>query len=109
MPPTTGGSTSGSSTSERTSPWPRKLVRASTSAIGTPSSTHRTVPTSDVRRLSDSAVSADVGGDQLDEAAPLDPRDHRDEREQDERGAERGGDEDPGGEPDLPLPSSPRP
>ena len=25
MPPTTGGSTSGSSTSERSSPWPREL------------------------------------------------------------------------------------
>src|SRR6478735_3523741 len=59
MPPTTGGSTIGSSTTERTSPCPRKLVRASTSAIGTPNSRHRTVASKDVRRLNDSAVSAE--------------------------------------------------
>ena len=41
-------------------PGPRKLVRASTSAIGTPSSTHSDAwRRSDVRRLSDSAVSED--------------------------------------------------
>ena len=43
MPPTTGGSTSGSSTSERSSRWPGNDVRASTSAIGTPRTTQSTV------------------------------------------------------------------
>ncbi len=55
MPPTTGGSTSGSSTSERSTPWPGNVVRASTIAIGIPNSTQSRVLTADVRRLSQSA------------------------------------------------------
>ena len=78
-------------------------MRASTSAIGTPNSTQSTVATDDVRRLSHSAVSADsevISSTKL----PQSTREHhRDQREQHERRAERRGDEDPGGEPDLPL------
>src|SRR4051794_9008801 len=57
MPPTTGGSTSGSSISERTTRWPGNDVRASTSAIGTPRSRQSAVDASEVRRLSLSASS----------------------------------------------------
>ena len=59
MPPTTGGSTSGSRTKDRSSRWPGKSPRASTSASGTPNSTHSTVLAAAVRRLSPSAVSED--------------------------------------------------
>src|SRR6185436_18780011 len=55
MPPTTGGSTNGSSTSERTMPCPRKLVRARTTAIGTPNRMQRRVLVLEVRRLSSRA------------------------------------------------------
>ncbi|BAS11293.1 hypothetical protein AHiyo4_47150 [Arthrobacter sp. Hiyo4] len=51
MPPTTGGSTSGSRTSERRKRWPGKLPRARTRASGTPSTVHRTVLAAEVRRL----------------------------------------------------------
>ena len=51
MPPTTGGSTSGSSTSARRIDWPGNRPRARTSAIGTPSSTHTTVLALAVFRL----------------------------------------------------------
>ena len=59
MPATTGGSTSGSRTRDRTTPWPRNWVRARTSAIGTPRTTHSTVAINDVRRLRANAVNAD--------------------------------------------------
>ena len=59
MPATTGGRTSGSSTRERSRSWPRNRARASTSAIGTPSTTHRPVAIVEVRRLSRSAVRDD--------------------------------------------------
>ncbi len=55
MPPTTGGNTSGSSTSARTTRITSPSLRAKTSAIGTPISTQSTVLTSAVRRLSSSA------------------------------------------------------
>jgi hypothetical protein len=51
MPPTTGGSTSGSSTRERRRPCSRNLPRARTRANGTPRTMHRTVLAADVRRL----------------------------------------------------------
>ncbi len=56
MPPTTGGSTSGSSTSERSRPWPGNWVRASTTAIGTPITMQASVLMADVRRLRASAA-----------------------------------------------------
>src|SRR6516225_3834445 len=56
MPPTTGGSTNGSRISGRSSRTGRAVLRASTSAIGTPSSTHRAVLAAAVLRLSSSAV-----------------------------------------------------
>src|SRR6516225_49259 len=56
MPPTTGGSTSGSRISGRSSRTGRAALRARTSAIGTPSSTQRTVLAAAVLRLSSSAV-----------------------------------------------------
>ena len=59
MPPTTGGSTSGSSTSDRASRSPGNVARASTNAIGVPSSTHRTVLAVEVFRLSHSAAIED--------------------------------------------------
>lgn len=59
MPPTTGGSTKGSSINDRTIRWPGNDVRASTNAIGTPSTMHNTVDALDVRRLSSSAARED--------------------------------------------------
>ena len=59
MPPTTGGSTRGTITSERSRSIPGKRHRASTSAIGTPSTRHATVLAADVCRLSTSAARAD--------------------------------------------------
>src|ERR1700755_1552693 len=56
MPPTTGGSTSGSRISGRSSRTSRAVLRANTSAIGTPSSTHSTVLAAAVLRLSSRAV-----------------------------------------------------
>src|SRR3979409_71635 len=56
MPPTTGGSTSGSRISGRSSRTSRAVLRASTSAMGTPSSTHSTVLAAAVFRLSNNAV-----------------------------------------------------
>src|SRR5690349_12261679 len=56
MPPTTGGRTRGSRTSERAMDWPRNSVRARTRAIGTPKTMHRTVLMSEVRRLSSRAA-----------------------------------------------------
>src|SRR3954453_20145544 len=52
MPPTTGGSTNGSRTSERTTRWPGNVVLASTMAIGTPTITQAVVEAVDVCRLS---------------------------------------------------------
>ena len=59
MPPTTGGSTSGSSTSARRTDWPGKLPRARTIAIGTPITTHTTVLAAAVFRLKTSAARED--------------------------------------------------
>ena len=59
MPPTTGGRTSGSSTSARSTDWPGNRPRASTSAIGTPISTHTTVLAVAVFRLRTSAARED--------------------------------------------------
>src|SRR4051794_12833077 len=59
MPPTTGGRTSGSSTNERSRRRPRSRLRASTSAIGTPNATQRTVLATAVRRLSSNAARDD--------------------------------------------------
>src|SRR5215469_8970921 len=56
MPPTTGGNTSGTRISGRSNRTSRNVLRASTSAIGTPSSTHSTVLADAVFRLSSSAV-----------------------------------------------------
>src|SRR5271165_2955665 len=56
MPPTTGGNTSGSRISGRSNRTTRPRLRASTSAIGTPSSTHSAVLAAAVFRLSSSAV-----------------------------------------------------
>src|ERR1700739_73881 len=56
MPPTTGGNTSGSRISGRSARTNRAPLRASTSAIGTPSSTHSAVLAAAVFRLSNSAV-----------------------------------------------------
>lgn len=56
MPPTTGGKTSGTRISGRRNRTSRPLLRASTSAIGTPNSTHSTVLAQAVFRLSSSAV-----------------------------------------------------
>ena len=56
MPPTTGGSTSGSKINGRVSRTALTLLRASTSAIGTPSNTHSAVLAAAVLRLSTSAV-----------------------------------------------------
>ena len=56
MPPTTGGSTNGSRISGLASRTSRALLRASTIAIGTPSSTHSAVLAAAVLRLSTSAV-----------------------------------------------------
>ncbi len=59
MPPTTGGSTSGSSTRARRMDWPGNCPRASTSAIGTPISTQTTVLAPAVFRLNISAARDD--------------------------------------------------
>ena len=59
MPPTTGGSTSGSRISGRIRRNHRASLRASTNAIGTPSNTHSTVLAAAVLRLSTSAVIED--------------------------------------------------
>jgi hypothetical protein len=59
IPPTTGGSTSGSSVSERRTDRPGNLVRAKTSAKGTPSSRQMRVATVAVSSDRRSAVSAD--------------------------------------------------
>ena len=59
MPPTTGGSTSGSRISGRSHRTTRPSLRASTSAIGTPSTTHSIVLADAVFRLSSSAVRDD--------------------------------------------------
>ena len=66
MPPTTGGSTSGSRISGRSNRTTRPSLRASTSAIGTPSSTHSSVLAAAVlqaqqqrRRREDSLVISD--------------------------------------------------
>src|SRR6478672_5786502 len=59
MPPTTGGSTNGSSTSDLASRSPGKLALASTNAMGVPSSTHSTVLAVEVFRLSHSAAIED--------------------------------------------------
>src|SRR6516165_5387768 len=56
MPPTTGGSTSGSRIRGRSRPTSRAPLRASTSAMGTPSSTHNAVLAAAVLRLSNRAV-----------------------------------------------------
>jgi hypothetical protein len=56
MPPTTGGSTSGSRISGRSNRTSRIVLRASINAIGTPNSTHSTVLAAAVFRLSNSAV-----------------------------------------------------
>ena len=85
MPPTTGGSTSGSRTSDRSRPCPGKLVRASTSASGTPSTMQRTVVAAEVRRLSHERGARRLGGDQRPEVGPVDPGDHRDQRQQHEQ------------------------
>ncbi len=59
MPPTTGGRTSGNSISERRMRCPRKELRASTMAIGTPNSRHKAVEAIEVCRLSRSAATED--------------------------------------------------
>ena len=59
MPPTTGGSTSGSRISGRISRTTLTSLRASTKAIGTPSNTHSAVLAAAVLRLSTSAVIED--------------------------------------------------
>src|SRR5690349_22041420 len=56
IPPTTGGSTSGNRISGLAIRTTRALLRASTSAIGTPSSRHSNVLAAAVLRLSSSAV-----------------------------------------------------
>src|ERR1700756_2997510 len=56
MPPTTGGNTKGSRISGRSSRTAGAPLRASTSAIGTPNSTHSAVLAAAVFRLSNSAV-----------------------------------------------------
>src|SRR5215204_4154083 len=56
IPPTTGGNTSGSRISGLDSRTSGASLRASTSAIGTPSSTHSVVLAAAVLRLSISAV-----------------------------------------------------
>ncbi len=60
MPPTTGGSTSGSRTNPRITDIQRKGLRASTTARGTPSTRHNAVAAAEVRRLNASA-SRDAG------------------------------------------------
>jgi hypothetical protein len=57
MPPTTGGSTSGSRIRGRVSRTTRASLRANTSAIGTPRTKHSAVLAAAVRRLSSSADS----------------------------------------------------
>ena len=103
MPPTTGGSTSGSSTSERTHALAREVVRASTIAIGTPKSTQSTVLIAEVRRLSQSAVSADSDVISATKSAPVDPGHDRDEREQQEAPPRGPPGRRSSREPDLPL------
>src|SRR5262245_2441545 len=56
MPPTTGGSTSGSRISGLASRTARDGQRANTSAIGTPNSRQRAVLAAEVLRLSNNAV-----------------------------------------------------
>src|ERR1700679_2584426 len=56
MPPTTGGNTSGSRINGRSNRTSRAVLRASTSAIGTPTNTHSPVLAAAVFRLSNSAV-----------------------------------------------------
>ena len=96
MPPTTGGSTRGSNTSERTTDSPRNVVRANTNAIGTPNRMHRAVLANEVRRLrvkaaiDESLVTSDG------EVRPVHPREHRHERQHDEQATDRRRDEHPG-------------
>src|SRR5690625_6787071 len=56
MPPTTGGNTSGSRITGRNSRTNRARLRANTSAMGTPNSTHSAVLAAAVLRLSASAA-----------------------------------------------------
>ena len=60
MPPTTGGSTRGSSINGRIHRTARESLRASTRAMGTPSTMHAAVLARAVRKLSSSAVNDDV-------------------------------------------------
>jgi hypothetical protein len=60
MPPTTGGSTSGSRISGLIHRTTRASLRANTMAIGTPSTMQSTVLAAAVLRLSSSAVNDDV-------------------------------------------------
>lgn len=59
MPLTTGGNTSGSNTKDRASDWPGKSVRASTAAMGTPSTRQVTVLIRLVRKLNQRASKDD--------------------------------------------------
>src|SRR6478735_9260247 len=59
MPPTTGGSTNGSSTRDRASRRPGNVARANTKAIGVPNTTHSTVLAVEVFRLNHRAATAD--------------------------------------------------
>src|SRR5699024_8701430 len=75
MPPTTGGSTKGSSTRERTTVRPRNSARASSRDIGTPTSTHSSALVPEVCTLrrraesEDSLVSRAPAADQSTRAA----------------------------------------
>ena len=95
MPPTTGGSTSGSRSSGRISCIARPSLRASTSAIGTPNSTHSSVLAAAVFRLNTSAARDGLAGDQAPELRPVHLRHDRDEWEHHEQRPDCGGEVDP--------------
>ena len=107
MPPTTGGSTSGSSTSARRTTGPGSWPRASTSAIGTPSRTHTTVLAASGLQAQKQCGAGGFGGDQRDEVRPVDLEQDRHQRHDDEQRADRGGQVDPGRQPDLDQPAGP--
>ena len=91
MPPTTGGSTSGSRISGRIHRTTRESLRANTMAIGTPSTMHSAVLAAAVLRLSSSAVNDDVLVISDQKLRPVHPRRDGDQRKDDEDRPDGGG------------------
>ena len=85
MPPTTGGSTSGSSTSDRSRCWPGNRCGPAPAPSAPRARTHSTVLAADVRRLSRSAARDDSLVISVEEVGPVHPGGHRRQREDHEQ------------------------